>query len=62
MTHFQTTARTVSTPVAANAMRSGPVLLDPRDFQQIAGGSPKGGWQVPATNQLRGTQSPKGGW
>jgi hypothetical protein len=62
MTHFQTTARTVPTPVAATAVRTGPVLLDPRDFRQVAGGLPKGGWLVPATSQLRGTELPKGGW
>ncbi len=62
MTHFKSTARTVTTPAAAKPVRTGPVLLDLRDCKQVAGGSPKGGWLTSSGNALRGVESPKGGW
>jgi hypothetical protein len=39
------------------AQRSGPVPLDPKDLQQVAGGAPRGGWQDPSS-----TDAPRGGW
>lgn len=46
----QSTARTGSS--------TGPTLIDPKDFQYVSGGSPKGTWQKPAST----TMSPKGTW
>ncbi len=59
MTHLDRTARTSSTP-AADRARTGPVLIDPRDFKLVAGGLPKGGWAEPVAAST--TQLPKGGW
>lgn len=37
---------------------NGPIEIAPRDFELVAGGSPKGGWPVLAVTP----DSPKGGW
>ncbi len=60
MTHLDNTARTFA--AATDRVRTGPTLIDPRDFKQVAGGSPKGGWMEPVSSQMRNIQSPKGGW
>jgi hypothetical protein len=60
MKHLDNTARTPST-TAADRARTGPVLIDPRDFKLVAGGLPKGGWGAQA-DAARTTQLPKGGW
>jgi hypothetical protein len=62
MTHLDTAARISSTAhVAATGTRTGPSLIDPRDFKLIAGGLPKGGWIEPEGANSN-TQLPKGGW
>jgi hypothetical protein len=61
MTQLDTATRTTPTP-AVDAARKGPVLIDPREFSRVAGGSPKGGWLEPASSKTFSTSSPKGGW
>jgi|WetSurMetagenome_2_1015567.scaffolds.fasta_scaffold188826_2 hypothetical protein len=34
----------------ASVRPSAPMLIDPRDFKQVAGGSPKGGWSATSTS------------
>jgi len=44
---------------ATTAQRSGPVPLDPKLLQLVAGGAPRGGW---ITTDTTTTQAPRGGW
>ena len=46
-------------PSTAPAQRSCPVPLDPKQLQHVAGGAPRGGWQV---TESTSTQAPRGGW
>lgn len=48
----QTTTRTQSS--------NGPTPIDPKDFQFVGGGSPRGTWQKTGTTST--TQSPRGTW
>ncbi len=48
----QTTVRTPSS--------TGPSLIDPKDFQHVGGGSPRGTWQK--TSSTSTTLSPRGTW
>jgi len=41
------------------AQRPGPVPLDPKHLQLVAGGAPRGGW---ITTESTTTQAPRGGW
>lgn len=53
-----------STPVRVQAglgapAKSGPIALQPHEMKLVSGGSPRGGWQIVATET---TASPRGGW
>ena len=47
---------------AAPTPRPGPVPLDPKQFQHVAGGAPRGGWLEPALDSTSSTDAPRGGW
>lgn len=53
----QQTRPQVAAPTPAT--RSGPVPLDPKDLQHVAGGLPRGGW---STDTSTTTSLPRGGW
>jgi len=44
----------------APAQRPGPVPLDLKDLQRVAGGLPRGGWL--ASEPVETSQLPRGGW
>jgi hypothetical protein len=44
---------------ARTPVQAGPTVLDPKDYQHVSGGSPRGTWQQPAG---RTVQSPRGTW
>jgi hypothetical protein len=51
-------------PSTAHAVPpTGPTLIDPKDFQHIGGGSPRGTWTAPPAGTASSTpQSPRGTW
>jgi hypothetical protein len=58
MNFFASLVRRQQTAVRTPAT-TGPTLIDPKEFQHIGGGSPRGSWQVRPTST---TQSPRGSW
>ncbi len=63
MKTFAFFARTQQNTTQAKPVRSGPTLIDPKDFKHIGGGSPRGTWLSSSTStDAASTLSPRGTW